>query len=130
MTYYSGVDGSLDFQGLPVAKVRDWQLSMNTDALEVTTLAAMDREFTTGLRSASGSCTVLYYNDAPVPLMEQVLQQGAQTSSIGRLKLKYGPKYFEFEAVFTGAGTGVVVGDVMQVAVQFQKSGPFIATAL
>ena len=63
--YYSGMDGKLLYaEGAgalaQVAKVRDWQITLQTDALETTTLEKKDRCYTTGLRSATGSATVLY----------------------------------------------------------------------
>ena len=58
----------------PFAKVVQWSLTANTDALEVTTLSQDVREFTTGVRTASGALTVLYYDDAPVKLLNQVNQ--------------------------------------------------------
>ena len=129
-TYYSGMDGSMQYLGATLDKVRDWQINLQTDALETTTLSQWDREATTGLRSATGSCTVLYYADAPSGLIQQVLQKEAQINPTCRLKLSYGNKYFEFDAVVTSAATGATVGEVMSVNVQFQKSGPFVATAV
>ena len=128
--YYSGMDGSLQYLGEAVDKVRDWQINLKTDPLETTTLSQWDREATTGLRSATGTCTVLYYADSPSKLIQQVMQAGAQIAPTCRLKLGYGEKYFEFDAILTSAATGAKVGEVMSVNIQFQKSGPFVATAV
>ena len=136
--YYAGQDGSVDFAGLAVAKVVQWSMTANTDALEVTTLSQDVREFTTGVRTASGSLTVLYYDDAPVPLLNQVFQDAnaAQNPSIGdtaTLKLKFSAlddKFFEFKAVLTSAELSCVVGEVMRVNVNYTMSGDFTSKSL
>ena len=46
--YYAGQDGSVELGGVAVAKVVQWSLTANTDALEVTTLSEDVRAFTTG----------------------------------------------------------------------------------
>ena len=123
--YYSGMDGSIEYLGTTVNKVRDWTLQINTDALDTTVLSQWDKEATTGLRSASGSCTILYYDNAPSALIEQLLQVQNQITPTCELKLIYGDKHFQFDAVVTSASTGATVGEVMSVQIQFQRSGPF-----
>jgi hypothetical protein len=126
--YYSGQDGSVELGGQPVAKVVEWSLTANTDALEVTTLSEDTRKFTTGVRSASGALTVLYYQDAPVKLLNQLNQDTDEDAAIGataRLKLKFDTKFFEFDAVLTSAELSCVVGEVMRVNVNFTMSGDF-----
>lgn len=123
--YYSGKDGSLYLQGNQVAKVVNWNISANTDALETTTLAEVARTYTTGLKSASGACTVYYYDDAPVNLLEQVNQTGPGNAPTCRLKLQFDTKYFEFDAVLTAATLACTVGEIMQVEISFQMSGDF-----
>jgi hypothetical protein len=127
--YYAGQDGSLELGGVPVAKVVQWAFSANTEALEVTVLSENARTFTTGMRSASGSCTVLYYEDAPVNLINQVNQDTAADAAIGStalLKLNFGDNFFEFNAVLTSAELSCVVGEVMRVNVAFTMSGDLV----
>ncbi len=66
-TYYSGLDGEMmmKFQGVfqPVAKVRNWSFSQNMAVLDTTALGDTDRTIIDGVRSLSGSCSVLYYAD-------------------------------------------------------------------
>ena len=127
--YYAGQDGSLELGGVAVAKVVQWAFSANTEALEVTVLSENARTFTTGMRSASGSCTVLYYEDAPVNLINQVNQDTAADASIGStalLKLNFGNNFFEFNAVLTSAELSCVVGEVMRVNVGFTMSGDLV----
>ncbi len=131
--YYAGQDGSVELGGVAVAKVAQWSLTANTDALEVTTLNEDVRAFTTGVRSASGALTVLYYDDAPVKLLNQVNQDTTADNSItsvARLKLKFDTKFLEFDAVLTSAELSCVVGEVMRVNVNFTMSGDFVSKSL
>jgi len=131
--YYAGQDGSVELGGVAVAKVVQWSLTANTDALEVTVLNEDVRTFTTGVRSASGALTVLYYDDAPVNLLNQVNQDrdaNPLIASTARLKLKFDNKFFEFDAVLTSAELSCVVGEVMRVNVNFTMSGDFVSKSL
>ena len=131
--YYAGQDGSVELGGVAVAKVVQWSLTANTDALEVTTLSEDVRAFTTGVRSASGALTVLYYDDAPVKLLNQVNQDTTADNSItsvARLKLKFDTKFLEFDAVLTSAELSCAVGEVMRVNVNYTMSGDFVSKSL
>ncbi len=131
--YYAGQDGSVELAGEPVAKVVQWSLTTNTDALEVTTLSQDVRAFTTGIRTASGSLTVLYYDNAPVNLLNQVNQDVSANPSItdtALLKLKFSDKFFEFKAVLTSAELSCVVGEIMRVNVNYTMSGDFTGKSL
>lgn len=128
--YYSGKDGALYLQSNLVAKVKAWSLSASTDALETTTLAEVARTYTTGLKGATGSCSVIYYDDAPVNLLNQLNQTSPGTNPTCRLKLMFGTKYFEFDAVLTSGELSCVVGEVMEVTINFQMSGDFVARSL
>ena len=127
--YYSGLDGSLSLNGSQVAKVKSWSLAATTDALETTVLSSAARTFTPGLKNATGNCSIFYYDDAPVGLLNQ-LNQGTGTSPTCRLKLVFGTKYFEFDAVITSANLACSVGEVMQVEVAYQMSGDFVTRSL
>ena len=123
--YYAGQDGSVELGDVAVAKVVQWSLTANTDALEVTTLSQDVREFTPGVRTASGALTVLYYEDAPVKLLNIVNQDPNQITEtkLAKLKLKFHDNFFEFNAVLTSAELACVVGEVMRVNVNFTMSG-------
>ena len=131
--YYAGQDGSVELGGVAVAKVVQWSLTANTDALEVTVLNEDVRTFTTGMRTAAGALTVLYYDDAPVKLLNQVNQDTTADSSItstARLKLKFDDKFLEFDAVLTSAELACDVGEVMRVNVNYTMSGDFVSKSL
>jgi hypothetical protein len=131
--FYAGQDGSVELAGQTVAKVVQWSMTANTDALEVTTLSQDVRAFTTGIRTASGALTVLYYDDAPVQLLNQVNQDTSANPSItdtATLKLKFDDKFMEFKAVLTSAELSCVVGEIMRVNVSYTMSGDFVSKQL
>ena len=128
--YYAGQDGSVELADSPVAKVVQWSLTANTDALEVTALNENVRSFTTGVRTASGALTVLYYDDAPVSLLDKVTKTDPTESPLVKLKLKFDTKLMEFDAVLTSAELACVVGEIMRVNVNFTMSGDFITKTL
>lgn len=113
-----------------MAKVGTWSISATTDALETTTLAEVARTYTTGLKTATGSCTVFYYDDAPVNLLNQLDQNDPGVSPTCRLKLQFDTKFFEFDAVLTSANVVCSVGEIMRAEVSFQMSGDFVARQL
>ncbi len=128
--YYSGQDGSLYLQGQQVAKVKSWGVSFSTEALETTTLAEDSRTYTTGLKSATGNCTVMYYDDAPVDLLNQLNQSTPGALPACRLKLVFDTKFFEFDAVLTSGNLACTVGEIMQVDIEFQVTGDLVDSSL
>ena len=60
MSVLTGADGRLVFNGLALAKIREWSLTISKDPLEDTCLGDMDRSFVEGLRNTTGTATVLY----------------------------------------------------------------------
>ena len=47
----------------PVGSLRDWQLSMQMNVLETTTMEKTDRTLLHGVRSYNGTATMLYYRE-------------------------------------------------------------------
>lgn len=63
MAHVSGQHGRLLLDDAEVAKVRDWSINLQHQPLDTTTLGDTDRVKTHGLRSYSGSGTLLYYQE-------------------------------------------------------------------
>ena len=124
MTYYSGKDGTLTYDGTVVAKVSNWSISATVDTLETTVLTDGDRTYVPGLRTSSGSATIFYYNEAAEPLLERIIK----TSSVSELdilviKLGWGTKLIQGSCIITSAELSCAVGEVMQASIQFQMTG-------
>ena len=56
-------DGTSTPQIQQVGSLRDWQLSMQMNVLETTTMESTDRTLLHGVRSYNGSATMLYYRE-------------------------------------------------------------------
>ena len=124
MTFYSGKDGTLTYNGTAVAKVSNWSVSSTVDTLETTVLTESDRNYVPGLRTLSGSATIFYYDDAAVPLLQRILKTTAVSEAdILVIKLGWGSKSIQGSCVITSAELSCAVGEVMQASVQFQFTG-------
>lgn len=124
MSYYSGKDGTLTYNGTAVAKVSNWSVSSQVDPLETTVLTDSDRSFVPGIRSISGSATIFYYDDAAVPLLQRIVKTAVVSEAdILVIKLGWGSKFIQGSCVITSAELSCAVGEVMQASIQFQFTG-------
>ncbi|NBR25463.1 MAG: hypothetical protein EBU08_17150 [Micrococcales bacterium] len=137
MTYYSGKDGTLTYNGTAVAKVSSWSFSASVDTLETTVLTDSDRSYVPGLRQFSGSATIFYYEDvgstapAPKPLLEKIISTSAIGESGVTLRLGWSSsKYIQGSVIITSGELSCAVGEVMQATVQFQFTGPLNGVTL
>lgn len=136
MTYYSGKDGTLTYDGKLVAKVSSWSFSSSVDTLETTALTDGDRSYVPGLRQCSGSATIFYYesppNDsAPKPLLKRIIGTSAvsETDIIG-IKLGWSNKTIDGNVIITSGELNCAVGEVMQATIQFQFTGTLTGVTL
>jgi len=131
MTYYSGKNGTLTYNGNSVAKVSNWSFSSSVDTLETTAISDSERSYVPGLRQATGSATIFYYDDAPKPLLERIIGTSAiSESDILLLKLGWGSKYIQGNVIITSGELNCAVGEVMQATVQFQFTGAVTGVSL
>ena len=131
MTYYSGKNGTLTYNGNSVAKVSNWSFSSSVDTLETTAISDFDRSYVPGLRQVTGSATIFYYDDAPKPLLERIIGTSAVSESdILSLKLGWGSKYVQGNVIITSGELSCAVGEVMQATVQFQFTGAVTGVSL
>jgi len=130
MTYYSGKDGTLTYNGSNVAKVSNWSFSSSVDALETTAISDSDRSYAPGLRQFSGSATIFYYDDAPKTLLERIVSTSAVSESAVAIKLGWGNKYVQGNVIITSGELSCSVGEVMQATIQFQFTGALTGVTL
>ena len=131
MTYYSGKDGTLTYNGSSVAKVSNWNFSSSVDTLETTAISDSDRSYVPGLRQFSGSATIFYYDDAPKPLLQRIIGTSAVSESDTlALKLGWGGKYVQGNVIITSGELNCAVGEVMQATIQFQFTGTLTGVTL
>lgn len=124
MSYYSGKDGILSYNGSTVAKVSNWSISTTVETLDVTNLSLADRTFIPGLRSSTGSATIFYHDEAPVPLLQRIIKTTeVSESDILLIRLGWGANAIESACIITSAELNCTVGEVMQATIQFQFTG-------
>jgi hypothetical protein len=124
MTYYSGKDGTLTYNGSVVAKVSNWSVSSTVETLDVTNLSLNDRTFVPGLRSSTGSATIFYYDEAAVPLLGRIIKTAAVgESDILAIRLGWGSKFIQGDCIITSGELSCAVGEIMQATIQFQFTG-------
>jgi hypothetical protein len=144
MGFYTGRTGKLEFWDgsayKPVAKIRDWSLETSVELLSTTAIDSTAATFTPGLKSASGSATLLYYRLEAgesatltefTALLGKIQKVGAVTET-DRVKLKLrvsdsAADDIEFFAYVTSAQVGVSTGELVVVPIQFSVDGDFVA---
>ena len=127
-----------------ILKVQQWQLTMSQAVLETTTLADTDRTLIQGNRSASGSATILYYdegeqgtdgnkNSVTELLNTTVKSQGdvgntQVTFQLGLNEYREAEnltrqRYFEVDAFLTSIAMNMAVGEVFSANITFEVTG-------
>jgi len=106
--------------------VRDVTLNINRDALDTTGIGQADRTYEYGIRSTSGSGTLLYddTNTATRTIMNRILSDTGDESRVTLvLDTSSSLGTISGDVVLTQVGVGVSVGDLVSVPVSFSVSG-------
>lgn len=144
MGFYTGRTGKLEFWDgaayKPVAKIRDWSLETTLELLSTNVVDSIASTFTPGIKSATGSATLLYYRLEPgesaslaefTTLLSKIHKVGEITTADRvKLKLRVGTGSaddIEFFAYITSAQVGVSTGELVSVPIQFTVDGDFVA---
>ena len=131
MAFVSGKDGYITYDGARLGKVASWSLSSQVEALEVTSLSDAARNYTPGLKSSSGSCSIWLYGENAKALMSRVIRTDAPSDADKvSMTLGFGAKSVTFKALLTSCELQMAVGAVMQVSLQFQCCGEMSAVVL
>jgi hypothetical protein len=138
MPFYTGRSGSLVFNGKPVAKIRDWSLETSIELLSTNAIDSVVNTFTPGIKSASGSATLMYYRLETgesatrtqfTELLGQVMRIGQITEGQRVfLELNVGGAEaddIKFFAYITSAQIGSSAGELSVVPIQFTVDGDF-----
>jgi hypothetical protein len=139
MAFYTGRSGSLVYLAKPVAKIRDWSLETSVELLSTNTIDSVVSTFTPGVKSASGSATLLYYRLEAgesstrtqfTALLSKIMHAGAITESDRvLLELNVGGDAADdisFYAYITSAQVAASTGELSVVPIQFQVDGDFV----
>lgn len=125
MSVQTGADGQLKYNNRTVAKVRDWSLTVQKDAIEDTCLGAYDRTYVEGLRGTTGSATVLYdpSDSAANELMNSVFKDNGLASEIEFVLSRSLGKVLSCTGFITSVSPSVSVGAATACSISFQVSG-------
>ena len=129
MAVLTGADGQLLYGRTVIAKIRDFSITVNKDALETTCLATNDRTYIEGLRGSSASATLLYdpSNSTANKLLNSIFAtDGAEEELTFKMNRKNAPDgggNFRVKGFLTSISPSVSVGAVQAVSVSFQVSG-------
>ena len=143
MGFYTGRTGSVTFGGKPVAKIRDWSLETSVELVSTNTIDSTSNTYVPGVKSASGSATLLYYRLEAgetatftqfTDLLGKIQKVGAVTEADRvLLQLNVGSSAndnIEFNAYITSAQIGVSTGELVVVPIQFTVDGDFLANGV
>lgn len=130
MAVFSGKDGSMQWAGGAVARVRNWSIQSTLDTLETTNLGQDAREYVPGLKSATGTASIFYHDDNTSlrTLLDNCIDTGTPTSAA--LNLQWGTKNLTFDAYVTSVSITCNTGEVMSAEVNFTMSGDYSSVNL
>jgi len=149
MSYFSGQHGILKMKQAgtgsgtyaEIAKVRDWGVNFQMETLDTTTLQDTDRTRIPGLRSFSGTATVLYYSETNSnfkrlteytidtggsdPTVRDFGENGSASAVQFELQVKQGntTKTVAFTAYVTGFQMTCATGEVFSASLTFEGTG-------
>ena len=139
MAFYTGRTGSMVIAGKPVAKIRDWSLETTVELLSTNTIDSAVNTFTPGVKSATGSATLVYYRLEPgesaskqqfTALLNKIMKSGPATESDRfYLVLNVGggaDDDIQFNAYITSAQVSVSTGELSIIPIQFTMDGDFL----
>ncbi len=140
MGYYTGRTGHLDFNDVPVAKLKDVSLDVSVELLSTNSIDSVVNTFTPGVKGATGSGTLIYYRLETVEeqstkaqfteLIKRIIKKGAITDA-DRVKLTINvgggaADDLSFYAFITQARISVSTGELTVVPFQFTMDGDFL----
>lgn len=125
----TGADGELKHNGVMVAKVRNWSMSVQRDAIETTTLGKLDREYIVGLRGATGSANLFFdaTDNHAVAFLNTIWAQN-NDEVVEFVFDRVNNEFIEGSGFLTSVGSSVAVGEAQAVDIQFQFNGPVNGT--
>ena len=132
MSVLTGADGRLVYNGLALAKIREWSLTVTKDALEETCLGDFDRTYVEGLRNTTGTATVLY--DPSISVANTFLntifgneeEPVELTFELNSKNKTLGGGNFVTKGFLTSVSPSTSVGNVSAVSINFQVNGKLV----
>lgn len=130
MAVLTGANGELRYNGIRIARCRDFSLDVSRDALETTSVGSYDRTYTEGMRGATGSATVIYDKDdaGTIGMVNDIFLNDTGDKAVSMVLNTATNNVLQFRALLTQVSTPVSVGEVVACSVTFQITGSFEGT--
>ena len=140
MAFFTGRSGSLVFNSLPVAKIRDWSIETTLELLSTNTIDSSFNTFEPGVVGATGSATLMYYKLESgengdftqfTALLNKIMKTGTAgvtTADKVLLELNVGgddTDDIQCYAYITSASVSVSTGELSVVPINFTVDGAF-----
>jgi len=125
MAIFTGVTGSVVFDGDTQANVRNFSFTGTVDTLETTNINNRERTYIPGLKSATATVTIMYHNDNNTlrNMLNNCVTGAAPAPA--RLQLRFHDRDIDFDAYLTSVNVTCAVGDVMTADCSFQMTGDY-----
>jgi hypothetical protein len=130
MAILTGANGELRYNGIRIARCKDFSVDVSRDALETTSIGSYDRTYTEGMRGATGSATVIYDKDdaGTMELINDLFVNNSVEKPVSMILNTATNNALRFRAFLTQVSIPVSVGEVIACSVSFQITGPFEGT--
>ena len=137
MAFFTGRSGSIKIGSKTVAKIRDWSIQSTVELLSTNTIDSGVNTFTSGVRGATGSATLLYYRlesgegatkEQFTTLLRKVMYTGTAAATTIQMELNVGGDRDDdivFDAFITSATVSVSTGELSVVPINFTVDGAF-----
>jgi len=129
MSFYTGQDGSLHFDGTKVARVQSWSITASATLNSDTKVGDCVKKYKPGATEYRGNALVWYYADAPKPLLERLFNT-SDASDSAAFSLRWGGKKLDFNGIVSSATITCQSGAVMQANIQFVVDGNLTTVSL
>lgn len=126
MALYSGKDGSITFENKAQGRIRNWSISTNVDMLDATNLGDGARRYEAGLKSATGSATIMYHNDNfnLRGVIDNCITTGTPTAAL--LSFIWGTKNLNFNAFVNSVSITCTTGEIMTADISFTMTENYL----
>ncbi|WP_291813826.1 hypothetical protein [Limnobacter sp.] len=132
MAFYTGRNGSIKIGTSVVEKVRDWSLETTVELLSTNTIDSGVNTFVPGVKGATGSATLLYYQGTGTDFTALLskIQKTSEITTSDKVTLTLrvddsGTNSITFDAYITSATVSVSSGELTVVPFNFTVDGEF-----
>lgn len=120
---FTGTDGKFRFNDLVQPKTSAWSIEASVNLLEKTSLGQKAATNIGGIKTYTGTATILYYKDDVkiVDVLNKIFKQGdVETYPV---QFEWGDRKIVFDAYITSATIAVAPGEVGRAELSFTADG-------